>query len=184
MSTLTLPAAPAVGTHSDLTIGDNHILRLDTMADIFEDGTVLEIQCSLVHVSKCGGFFAYYISGLGSAPADALLAIFGDEDIDGLCIPAEVAAALDELARQAVRIVCNRLSGGTMDGATFAETHLLDTQSGPTEPDGECDQATIDRIEQKFLKLLAEQEPDHPWVCKLRAPREGNHPRSKENVLR
>lgn len=43
---------------------------------------------------------------------------------------------------------------------------------------------TLDDIEQKFLKLLAQQEPDHPWVCKLRTPREGNHPRSKEFVRR
>jgi hypothetical protein len=184
----TLPAAPAPDAHCDLPLDDRHLLRFDTMVDLFEDGTELEIQCSLVLCFPNRAEFhsaQYLISGLGSTPADSLLAMFADEDVDGLRIPANVAAALDELAHQAVRIVCDRLCGGTLDSATFAAVpegyvgHLC-----ADDEEVECDEETLEDIEQRFLKLLAAQEPDHPWVCKLRTPREGNHPRSKEFVLR
>lgn len=69
----------------------------------------------------------------GNTVADAFLALFADPIFEDAVLPADVAAALDELAHQAVRVVCNRLSGGTLDDATFAEPHLLDTQSGPIE---------------------------------------------------
>ena len=136
---------------------------------------------------ECGFFFP--ITGMASADGntveDSFLALFADEMFSDAVLPADVAAALDELAHQAVRVVCDRLSGGMLDSATFADVpegyvgHLC-----ADDEEVECDEETLEDIEQRFLKLLAEDEPDHPWVCKLRTPREGNHPRSKEFVLR
>lgn len=180
MSIFTLPAAPAVGTYSDLRLDDRHILRLDTMSDLFEDGTELEVQCSLVLCFPNATDFRsaqYLISGLGGTAADACLAMFADEEIDGLRIPAEVAAALDELAHQAVRIVCNRLSGGTMDEATFADPRLLDTQSGPVERKG------LDTTSQCSEPVYrAGATPWTPRPCRARP--EYDNPRSKEFVRR
>lgn len=123
---LLLPAAPAVGAYSDIIINGRHLLRFDTMADVFDDGTILEIQCSLIAVSPSGLSHAYLVSGLGSTPADAFLAMFADEEFEGLRVPAEVAIALDELGHQAVRIVCQRLSGGQMESAMFADSEPME----------------------------------------------------------
>lgn len=118
---LTLPPAPPAETHTDLPLDDRHLLRLDTVSDVFGDGTVIEVQCCLViafpnvkNMRSC----AYLISGLGSTSADAFLAMFADEDVDGLRIPPAVAQAIDELGRQSVRIVCNRLSGGQLESTS------------------------------------------------------------------
>ena len=81
-----------------------------------DDGT---LQCSLVFIDSRGGT-THLLAGLGSTPADAFLAMFADEDAEELRVPAAVALALDELGHQAVRIVCQRLSGGQMESAVFA----------------------------------------------------------------
>lgn len=87
-----------------------------------------------VEVALHNDFDGVLASGYGATPADAMCGLLSAfPDSDEVRLPACVAAALDELAHQAVRVVCQRLSGGTLDDATFAEPHLLDTQSGPVD---------------------------------------------------
>ena len=107
---------------ADAILGDGYALQ---WYGPLPDQDCVEVQFS----TPIDGVLA---SGYGATPADAMCGLLSAfPDSDEVRLPACVAAALDELAHQAVRVVCNRLSGGTLDDATFAEPHLLDTQSGP-----------------------------------------------------
>ncbi len=189
MSIFTLPAAPtpdAPDVVTRLSSGDTEHrfeLRLQYVSD---DGAPIIADLCEVWGTEVGDT----ARGDGPTVAEAILSLLCSEDSRDLRLPADVAAALDELAHQAVRIVCNRLSGGTMDEATFAEPHLLDTQSGPV--------GLYDFADEKPACPMCGHGVSHqiirgPEKCDncgwyrlelTNTAPEGNHPRSMENVLR
>lgn len=58
-------------------------------------------------------------SGFGATPADALCGLLSAfPDTDEVKLPLAVAQSLDNLGHQAVRIVCNRLSGGQLESTS------------------------------------------------------------------
>lgn len=60
-------------------------------------------------------------SGDGATIADAFLSMLSDSEMEDVKLDVETAVVFDDLGHQAVRIVCQRLSGGTLESAVFAE---------------------------------------------------------------
>lgn len=111
----TLPVTSPAG----ITLPEGY--ELQWLDDSYLNPEVVEVHFS----APIDGVLA---SGCGATPAAAMCCLLSAfPDSDEVRLPADVAAALDELAHQAVRVVCDRLCGGTMDSATFAEPIVFDT---------------------------------------------------------
>lgn len=103
---------------ADAILGDGYALQ---WLGTFPDQDAVEVQFS----TPIDGVLA---SGYGATPADAMCGLLSAfPDSDEVRLPACVAAAMNELGHQSIDIVCNRLCGGTMDSATFADPIVFDT---------------------------------------------------------
>lgn len=168
MSIFTLPTT----VPADTILGDGY--ALDWLGPL-PDQDAIEV----VFYTPLDGPLA---SGYGATPADAMCGLLSAfPDSDEVRLPACIAAALDELAHQAVRIVCQRLSGGKLDEATFAEPVGLYDFADEKPACPMCGHGVSHQVIRGPLAC------DNCGWYRLELTNttpEGNHPRSKENVLR
>ena len=122
---LLLPTAPTPDSLESVMVlftspaGQQYRLRFAYVSDDFNPITGDLIEIEGVHAN-------YLLSGAGEDPAGALLNMFSDIYLRDLRVPAEVALVLDELGHQAVRIVCQRLAGGQLESAVFADSEPME----------------------------------------------------------